>query len=177
MAKQISKHTVKPHIYAEIGSQSRSANKAVDMCSRPQTIGGFNREMEFCPPAKWRTGPDVVIANHPLPTSSTVAHVVAERTLSIVLLKNFLLAKRVFDFRKFEYIRLVDFSYKQTSVSCRAGRPISFGFVPPRPQQPQLCLPVCGMTSWLFRAPPFAYEKCLVFFLEGWRGYFSLLRP
>lgn len=80
MAKQISKHTVKPHIYAEIGSQSRSANKAVDMCSRPQTIGGFNREMEFCPPAKWRTGPDVVIANHPLPTSSTVAHAVAERT-------------------------------------------------------------------------------------------------
>lgn len=44
MAEQISKHTVKPHIYAEIGSQSNSANKAVDMCSRLQTIGGFKQK-------------------------------------------------------------------------------------------------------------------------------------
>lgn len=114
MAKQISKHTVKPHIYAEIGSQSGSANKAVDMCSRPQTIGGFSRQMEFCPGAKWRSGPDVIIANHPLPTSTTVAQIVAGKTSNICFGVFFFWAKRGFDFKNFKYISIVDFCNKQT---------------------------------------------------------------
>lgn len=174
MAKQISKHTVKPHIYAEIGSQSRLANKAVDMCLRPQTIGGFSRQMEFCPRDKWRSGPDVIIANQPLPTFTTVvAQIVARKRLvvfSIVFLKSAL-------------------TLKNSSTSAWLIYAINKQCLRPRRPSNQLWLrpasptttPAVLLCLWhdvmVFGAPPFAYEKCLGFLLEGWRVPFSLLRP
>lgn len=162
MAKQISKHTVKPHIYAEIGSQSRSANKAVDMCLRPQTIGGFSRQMEFCPGAKWRSGPGVIIANHPPPTSTTVAQILEGKWSFF----SFFWQKRGFDFKNFKYISIVDFSNKQTAFAAALAVQSALAWFRLAHNNPS-CASVCGMTSWLFGAPPFAYENCLGFFLEG----------